>query len=82
MTTTRLQKFVERGAYGEGPGRTAYVLDPNSLPQAAEGFDWNKVDAFSAAEEILNDPRLKEIFKAAIRNGHAIAGAGLKAKGK
>lgn len=28
VTTTRLQKFVERGAYGEGPGRTAYVLDP------------------------------------------------------
>jgi hypothetical protein len=82
MTTTRLQKFVERGAYGEGPGRTAYVLDPNSLPQAAEGFDWNKVDAFSAAEEILNDPRLKEIFKAAIRNGHAIVEPGLKAKAK
>jgi hypothetical protein len=57
-------------------------LDSNSLPQAAEGFDWNKVDSFSAAEEILNDPRLKEIFKAAIQNGHAIVKPGLKAKGK
>jgi hypothetical protein len=71
VTTTRLQKFVERGAYGEGPGRTAYAFDPSSLPQAAEGFDWNKVDAFDPAQEILYDPRIKEIFKAAIRNGHA-----------
>jgi hypothetical protein len=61
--TKRLQKFVERGAYGEILGRTAYTFDPNSLPQAAEGFDWNKVDAFSAAQEILNDPRITEIFK-------------------
>ena len=81
MTTTRLQKFVERGAYGEGPGRTAYVLDVSALPQASEGFDWRKVDAFNAAEDVLNDPGLKEVFTAAIRNGCATVN-GLKAKGK
>jgi hypothetical protein len=61
--TTRLQKFVERGAYGEGPGRTAYILDSSSLPQSAEGIDWQKVDSFNAAEEVLNDPGLKPVFK-------------------
>jgi hypothetical protein len=30
----RLQKFVERGSFGEGPGRTAYSIDPTKLPDA------------------------------------------------
>ena len=55
----RLQKYVERGSYGEGPGRTAYTLDSSSLPSAADGMDWQKVDSFKAAAEILNDPGLK-----------------------
>jgi len=36
----RLQKFVERGAFGEGPGRTAYVLNPMKLPDPSRGFEW------------------------------------------
>ena len=68
----RLQKFVERGAYGEGPGRTAYILNLSSLPPAAEGMDWQKIDTFSAADEVFSDPSLKAIFKAAIENGCAL----------
>jgi hypothetical protein len=71
---TRLQKFVERGAYGEGPGRTAYLLDLTSLPPAAEGMDWHKVDSFSAADEVFNDPGLEAVFKTAIEKGCAIVG--------
>jgi hypothetical protein len=68
----RLQKYVERGSYGEGPGRTAYALDSNSLPPAADGMDWQKVDSFKAAAEILNDPGLKEVFKTVIEKGFAV----------
>jgi hypothetical protein len=35
--TTRLQKFVETGAYGEDLGRAAYVLDESALPQPEDG---------------------------------------------
>ena len=71
----RLQKFVEKGAYGEGPGRTAYALDPNLLPQSAEGMKWQEVVSFSAADEVFSDPGLKAVFKAAIDKGWAIIAA-------
>jgi hypothetical protein len=67
-----LQKFVERGAYREGPGRAVYVLESNSLPQAAEGMSWQKVASFSAAEELLNNSGLKAVFKVAIEKGCAL----------
>jgi hypothetical protein len=35
--TTRLQKFIERGSYGEGSARAAYVLDMSALPRPAKG---------------------------------------------
>ena len=69
---TRLQKFVEKGAYGEGPGRTAYVLDSHSLPQAADGMNWQEVVSFSAADEVFSDPGLKAVAKAAIDKGGEI----------
>jgi hypothetical protein len=71
MITPRLEKFVERAASREGTGRTAYVLHPSSLPEAADGFEWKKINAFNAAEEIINKPGVTEIFKAAIRDGYA-----------
>jgi hypothetical protein len=68
----RLQKFVEKGASGEGPFRTAYVLDVRSLPQSDGGNRWNPVNTFSPADELLNDPDLKAVLKLAIDNGCAI----------
>jgi hypothetical protein len=65
--TTRLQKFVETGAYGE-----AYVLDASALPQPEDGKEWQRIDSFSAAEEVLNDPGLKSVFKTALDNGFAV----------
>ena len=69
----RLMKFVEKGAYGEGSGRTAYVLDSSSLPQAADGMKWQEVVSFSAADEVFSDPGIKGVFKAAIDKGGEIA---------
>jgi hypothetical protein len=74
--TTRLQKFIERGAHEEGPGRVAYVLDVSALPRPAKGKEWQRIDSFSAAEEeVLNDPNLKSVFKTAIDKGCAIVQA-------
>jgi hypothetical protein len=51
--TTRLQKFIERGARDEGPFRVAFVLDVSALPQPAKGKEWHRIDSFSAAEDVL-----------------------------
>jgi hypothetical protein len=70
--TTRLQKFIEKGARDAGLGRAAYVLDENALPRAAKGKEWQRIDSFSATEEVLNDPGLKSVFKTAIDKGCAV----------
>ncbi|MGY3396479.1 hypothetical protein ACVWW6_009070 [Bradyrhizobium sp. USDA 3311] len=68
----RLQKFVERGAFGEGPGRAAYVLDPTNLPEPSCGFEWRVVADFLPGDAILAEPRLKEVFEAALKRGWAV----------
>jgi hypothetical protein len=71
----RLQKFVEKGSYGEGRGRTAYILDPEALPPSTDGMEWQRVDTFNAGDELLKHPGLKEVFKAAIDKGVAMIAA-------
>ena len=56
----RLQKFIERGPFGEGPGRTAYVLDLNKLPGPNDGFKWSAISDFRAGDASrLEGPRAK-----------------------
>jgi hypothetical protein len=78
---SRLQKFVEIGSYGEGPLRTAYVLESDKLPDPVEGKQWRLVEDFNAGSEILNDAGLKDVFKAAIRNGYAVVDLSGKGRG-
>jgi hypothetical protein len=77
---TRLQKFIEQGAYGEKSGRVAYVLRLDSLPETGEGMAWRKAESFNAADDLLRDVGLKDVFKVAIEKGCAIVTP--KAKGK
>jgi hypothetical protein len=70
--TTRLQKFIETGSRDEGPFRVAFVLDFGALPPPAKGKEWQRIDSFSAAGEVLIDPGLKSVFKTAIDKGCAI----------
>ncbi|WP_426424887.1 hypothetical protein [Bradyrhizobium genosp. A] len=74
----RLQKFVEQGAYGERPGRIAYAFNAAVLPEPTRGLDWRPVPDFSPGDAILQDPGLKDVFAAAIKEGCAIATRGLK----
>ena len=56
--TTRLQ-IIETGSRDEGPFRVAFVLDVSALPPPAKGKEWQRIDSFSAAGEVLIDPGLK-----------------------
>lgn len=71
----RLQKFIEQGA-GQKPSRVAYAFGPTSLPEPSVGMDWRAVSPFNAAEEVLQNEGLKEVFKVAIAKGYAIVEIG------
>jgi hypothetical protein len=67
-----LLKFVEHSGFGEKSGRTAYVFKFASLPPPNEGMNWHAIDSFNAAEELLADTGLGEVFKTAIDKGCAL----------
>jgi len=69
---TRLQKFIEQGAYGEKSGRVAYVFRLDLLPPAAEGMTWQEIETFDAENDLLRDAGLKEVFAVAIEKGYAL----------
>jgi hypothetical protein len=68
----RLQKFIEQGAYGEKSERIAYAFGFSSLPEAVDGMIWQKIESFSAADDLLKDAGLKDVFKLAIEKGCAL----------
>jgi hypothetical protein len=68
----RLCKFVEVMPYGRQTNRVAYAMEPSFLPTPTPGSEWRKAEKFQAGDEILNDPGLKEVFKAALDKGCAI----------
>jgi hypothetical protein len=72
IEVTRLQKFIEQGAYGEKSGRIAYTFDFDSLPEALEGMSWKKAESFNAADDLWKDAGLKDAFKLAIEKGCAL----------
>jgi hypothetical protein len=68
----RLRRLIETASSGEKTGRVAYVLKRETLPAAQAGFEWREDESFSAAEAVLADAGLKDVFSAAIKNGHAV----------
>jgi hypothetical protein len=68
----RLQKFVERGSFGEGPGRSAYSIDPTKLPAPHDGFSWRVAEDFRPGEAVLNDPGLKAVFERTLKQGYEV----------
>jgi hypothetical protein len=68
----RLQKFFEQGAHGGKFGRVAYAFQANSLPEPVDGMTWQPAQSFNVADELLQDPGLKDVFKAAVANGYAV----------
>lgn len=72
----RLQKFVEKGAYGEGPSRIAYAFGAERPPPADSGRHWERIPDFRPAEELLENGSLKAVFHAAIADGFAVVPGG------
>jgi hypothetical protein len=70
----RLRKVIEKSVSGEKTGRVAFVLRPETLPAPQAGFEWRDDATFSAADSVLADASLKDLFSAAIKHGHAIVG--------
>jgi hypothetical protein len=81
-----LKRYFEWTARGARTGRTAYVLKAWDLPEPIPGAEWALDSKFNAAQEILRDPAMKDVFKAVISKGIKIVETpvadGLKAKGK
>jgi hypothetical protein len=53
---------------GRKTDRIAYVMNERDLPEPKVGAEWQVDNNFNAAEELLRDPALKDVFKLAIDN--------------
>ena len=65
----RLKKYIEWMSRGRRTNRIAYVMKEWDLPTPMPGAEWQIDPKFSAADELLNDPELKIVLKAALEKG-------------
>jgi hypothetical protein len=65
----RLKKYIEWMSRGRRTNRIAYVMKEWDLPMPVPGAEWRIDEKFSAADELLRDPELKTVFKAALEKG-------------
>lgn len=66
---TKLDRYIEWLSGGRRTGRVAYALRARNLPKSVTGAQWQLDAKFDAAEELLRDPTLKAVIKAAIDKG-------------
>ena len=64
-----LKRYFEWMGRSVRTGRVAYVIDEWNLPEPVPGGEWTFDPKFNAAEELLRDPDMKFIFKAALDEG-------------
>jgi hypothetical protein len=67
--TSKLNRYIEWLSRGSKTGRVAYALRASNLPKTSPGAEWQLDSKFNAAEELLRDPFLKDVIKAAIDKG-------------
>jgi hypothetical protein len=65
----RLKRYIEWMSRGRRTNRIAYVMKEWDLPAPLPGAEWQIDEKFSAADELLHDPELKVVFKAALEKG-------------
>lgn len=56
--------------------RVAYVTNPHALKAANGDVSWQLDETFNAANEVLANPALKEVYKTALVKGFAIVNKG------
>ena len=62
----KLDRYIEWMSGGRRTGRVAYALGARKLPKPVTGAQWQLDSKFNVAEELLRDPSLKDVIKAAI----------------
>jgi hypothetical protein len=65
----RLARYIEWQSGGRRTGRVAYAIGRQNLPSPITGAEWQIDSHFNAADEVLRDPKVKAVFKAALANG-------------
>jgi hypothetical protein len=64
-----LTRYVEWMSRGRRTGRVVYVTKEWNVPKPLPGAEWQLDLKFNAAEELLRDPDLKAVIKAALVKG-------------
>jgi len=64
-----LRRYVEWMNRGRRTDRVVYVTKEWNLPKPLPGAEWQLDTKFKLADELLRDPDLKTVVKAAIEKG-------------
>ena len=65
----RVKRYVEWIDRGRRTDRVVYVLKEWDLPKSLPGAEWQLDTKFNLADELLRDPGLKSVLKAALEKG-------------
>ena len=68
----RLKEYIEWMSRGRRTERIAYVTKKWDLPKPLPGAEWQLDSKFDMAQELLHDPNLKKVFKAALEDWTAL----------
>jgi hypothetical protein len=67
-----LRRYVEWTNRGRRTDRVVYVLKEWDLPKPLPGAEWQLDTKFNLANELLRDPKLKSVLKAALEKGSEV----------
>src|SRR3989442_1305320 len=67
-----LKRYIEWMSRGHRTNREAYVLKKWDLPNPMPGAEWQLDKTSDLADELLRDPELKTVIKAALEKGSEI----------
>jgi hypothetical protein len=68
-TMAGLKRYVEWMTRGRRTERVVYAINEWNVPKPLPGAEWQLDTKFNAAEELLSDPELKTVLKAALERG-------------
>ena len=75
-----LSRYIEWMTRGRRTDRVAYVTKEWNLPKPLPGAEWQLDKKFNAAVDLLREPKLKSVLKAALEKGAEVVDLRPKAK--
>jgi hypothetical protein len=67
-----LKRYIEWMSRGRRTNREVYALNEWDLRNPVPGAEWQLDKTFNLADELLRDPELKTVLKAALEKGAEI----------